>query len=532
MMKWLQDAVFYEIYPQSFYDANGDGIGDLIGIIEKLDYIKELGCNALWINPFYDSPFKDAGYDVGDYKKVAARYGTDEDAVRLFEEAHKRGIKVLIDLVPGHTSEEHEWFKESSKAEKNEYSDRYIWSDFIFNGIEGHPYIGGEAERDGVYMLNFFKCQPALNYGWLTPTEPWQKGIDDPACLATRKAMADVMRFWLEKGCDGFRVDMADSLVKEDDANKSGTCRIYRDILPGLWHDFPQAAFVSEWNNPDQAINGAGFDMDFYLNHPGNGVNSLFRDYITEGEDRSFFRADGHGDIMKFLEEYQPRYNKTMMSGYISLITCNHDTPRLTKTLTKREIELAYAFIFTMPGVPFLYYGDEIGMKYREDLPTKEGGYFRTGSRTPMQWNSGKNLGFSEADAADLYLPVDDAPDAPNVEDAMKDPDSLYHTVKDLIALRHAHKDLQANTYCEVIYAEKEKFPFIYKRGSFIMVLNPSRETMTNIIPAGFEKVYGIGDIEALPVDESDVLKVGPQSFAVFKATTEKAREAAIAWKQ
>ena len=203
MMKWLQDAVFYEIYPQSFYDANGDGIGDLIGIIEKLDYIKELGCNALWINPFYDSPFKDAGYDVRDYKKVAARYGTDEDAVRLFEEAHKRGIKVLIDLVPGHTSEEHEWFKESSKAEKNEYSDRYIWSDFIFNGIEGHPYIGGEAERDGVYMLNFFKCQPALNYGWLTPTEPWQKGIDDPACLATRKAMADVMRFWLEKGCDG-----------------------------------------------------------------------------------------------------------------------------------------------------------------------------------------------------------------------------------------------------------------------------------------------------------------------------------------
>jgi maltose alpha-D-glucosyltransferase/alpha-amylase len=149
-----------------------------------------------------------------------------------------------------------------------------------------------------------------------------------------------------------------------------------------------------------------------------------------------------------------------------------------------------------------------------------------------MQWNSGKNLGFSEADAADLYLPVDDAPDAPNVADAMKDPDSLYHTVKDLIALRHANKDLQANTYCEVIYAEKEKFPFIYKRGSFIMVLNPSRETMTNIIPAGFEKVYGIGDIEALPVDESDVLKVGPQSFAVFKATTEKAREAAIAWKQ
>ena len=164
--KWLKDAVFYEIYPQTFYDTNGDGIGDFNGIIEKLDYIKSLGCNALWINPCFDSPFKDAGYDVRDYKKVAPRYGTNNDLYRLFGEAHKRGIHVLLDLVPGHTSEEHEWFKQSQKAEKNEFSNRYIWTDFCFQRADGLGFIGGESERSGTYILNFFKCQPALNYGF------------------------------------------------------------------------------------------------------------------------------------------------------------------------------------------------------------------------------------------------------------------------------------------------------------------------------------------------------------------------------
>ena len=175
---WLKDAVFYEIYPQSFYDTNGDGIGDINGITEKLDYIKSLGCNALWINPCFDSPFKDAGYDVRDYRKVAPRYGTNEDLCRLFEQAHEKGIRVLLDLVPGHTSEEHEWFRESQKAEKNAYTDRYIWTDFCFEGAEGLPYIGGESERSATYILNFFKCQPALNYGFLNVRKPWQKPLN------------------------------------------------------------------------------------------------------------------------------------------------------------------------------------------------------------------------------------------------------------------------------------------------------------------------------------------------------------------
>ena len=224
MKQWLKDAVFYEIYPQSFYDTNGDGIGDLQGIIAKLDYIKELGCNALWINPCFDSPFKDAGYDVRDYKKIAPRYGTNEDAAALFKAAHEKGIRVLFDLVPGHTSEEHAWFQESCKPEHNEYSDRFIWTDSCFTAGDGMPFIGGETDRNGTYILNFFKCQPALNYGYGKINQKWQKPTTDPACVGTVEAMKDVMRFWLDMGCDGFRVDMASSIIKND--KDKPACRI------------------------------------------------------------------------------------------------------------------------------------------------------------------------------------------------------------------------------------------------------------------------------------------------------------------
>ena len=149
--KWLADAIFYEIYPQSFVDSNGDGIGDIPGITLKLDYIKDLGCNAIWLNPCFDSPFKDAGYDVRDYKKVASRYGTNDDLIALFDAAHRRDMHVILDLVPGHTSEEHEWFHRSCKAERNNYSDRYIWTDSWISGGDGLPFIGGESPRNGTY---------------------------------------------------------------------------------------------------------------------------------------------------------------------------------------------------------------------------------------------------------------------------------------------------------------------------------------------------------------------------------------------
>ena len=466
---WLKDAVAYEIYPQSFMDGNGDGIGDFRGLEAKLPYIRDLGCNMLWINPCFDSPFRDAGYDVRDYKRVAARYGTNEDLYRLFRSAHEMGIRVLLDLVPGHTSEEHPWFLESRKAEPNEYSGRYIWTDFWIRGCRDYPYIAGEAPRNGAYVLNFFKCQPALNYGWLHPTEPWQSATEAPEALATREAMKDVMRFWLDRGADGFRVDMAASLVKGDDAEKSGTCRIWRDIRDMLDREYPETALVAEWSDPPRALTGAGFHMDFYLDHPDNGYHTLMRDESGN----SFFAAKGEGDIRRFLNQYADWYRGTREDGYISLLTCNHDTPRPRRMLTAEELKLAYAFLFTLPGVPFLYYGDEIGMRYL-DLPTKEGGYVRTGSRTPMQWNGGKNLGFSEGRAEDLYLPVDPAADAPTAEDQAADPDSLLNTVKGLLALRHAHPDLQADGDFEILYIPEDGRALAYRRGNLILCVNPA----------------------------------------------------------
>lgn len=520
MKDWLKDAVFYEIYPQSFYDTNADGIGDFNGITEKLDYILSLGCNAIWMNPCYDSPFTDAGYDVRDYKKTAARYGTMEELVHLFEEVHKRDMHILLDLVPGHTSEEHEWFSESRKSSQNRYSHRYIWTDWWLKGGDGLNFVAGESERDGAYILNFFKCQPALNYGFLNPVQSWQKPIDDPDCLATRDAMVDVMRFWLKKGCDGFRVDMADSLVKNDNAKKNGTVAVWQDMLGKIHEEFPDAAFVSEWGRPEESI-PAGFDMDFYLDWCGNGYNSLFRDYEThlatpgakltaDTEDNSYFKKDGNGSIHHFLDEYLPRYENSKGKGYIALVTGNHDTPRISNNLSQCELKLAYAFLFTMPGTPFLYYGDEIGMHFL-DLPTKEGGYTRTGSRSPMQWDNSENKGFSRADASRLYLPVDASSDAPTVAAQEQAPDSLLHTLRQIIALRHANEALRDNDNLEILSRE----PLVYKRGELYMAVNPSASAKEYTLPkkAKYEALFSIGN----PVLKKQKLLLSGASFCMFR---------------
>ncbi len=506
---WLKNAVFYEIYPQSFYDSNGDGIGDIPGITEKLDAICSLGCNALWINPCFDSPFKDAGYDVRDYKKVAPRYGTNEDLMLLFHTAHKKGIRVLLDLVPGHTSEEHPWFRESCKAEKTPYDNRYIWTDNWFRGATGLNYVGGEAERSGTYVLNFFKCQPALNYGFLRTQEPWQLPCDHPDCIATREAMKDIMRFWLDRGCDGFRVDMAASLVKFDDEKNTATSAIWRNIREMLDRDYPEAVLVAEWGDPPLALS-CGFDMDFYLNGWKNGYSTLLRDYEGQEEDNSFFRAKAPArNIRRFLDTYEEWYRLTRDKGYISLITCNHDTLRPRYSLTYRELKLAYAYLFTMPGVPFLYYGDEIGMRYL-NLPTKEGGYSRTGSRSPMQWGNGKNLGFSTADPELLYLPVDPAEDAPTVQAQEKDPDSLLQTVKSILHLRHSLEDLQADSEYETLCDS----PYVYRRGQLILAVNPSlEETEVKIDLNGRQPIFRIGTV----LTSSSGFRLEAQSFAVFQ---------------
>ena len=216
---WLSTAVFYQIYPQSFYDSNRDGIGDIPGIIKKLDYIYSLGCNAIWINPCFESPFRDAGYYIADYYKVAKRYGTNSDLKHLFKEAKKRSIKICLDLVSGHTSIDHPWFRESCKAETNKYSNRYIWTKSVWESAgDDYRIINGFSERDGNFITNFFWFQPALNYGFARPdpAKPWQLSTSHPDVRTLRREIMNIMRYWLDMGADGFRVDMASSLVKGD----------------------------------------------------------------------------------------------------------------------------------------------------------------------------------------------------------------------------------------------------------------------------------------------------------------------------
>ena len=469
--EWLNNAVFYEIYPQSFKDTDGDGIGNINGITEKLKYIKELGCNAIWLNPCFDSPFGDAGYDVSDYYKVAPRYGSNEDIVRMFEEAHKLDMHVLLDLVPGHTSWEHPWFLESMKAEKNEYTDRYIWTDSIWESPEGYGSLRGISDRDGSCLVNFFTHQPALNYGFYKPDRPWQQPMDSEGALATRNVMKDVMAFWLSKGCDGFRVDMAGSLVKNDEEGK-GTIALWQDIRSFLDERFPEAVLVSEWGEPDKSILG-GFHMDFLLHFGPSHYNDLFRC------EKPFF--GGRGDASAFVEKYLESYAKAAGNGLICIPSGNHDMDRLARTINGERAKMAFAFLLSMPGAPFIYYGDEIGMRYVENLTSVEGGYGRTGSRSPMQWDDSVNAGFSDADSEKLYIPIDPGADRPDVKAQLKDDASLYNEVKKLIEIRQSHKALKNNGDISFICDGAEGKPLVYLRSSndgekILVALNPAGE--------------------------------------------------------
>lgn len=510
MPAWLENAVFYEIYPQSFFDLNGDGIGDLPGILQKLEYLGYLGINAIWLNPCFESPFQDAGYDISDYYRVAPRYGSNDDLHTLFGEARRLGIRILLDLVAGHTSTEHPWFKESCKSEPNRYSDRYIWTDSVWAwSVPGVQLVVGYAQRYGNYVTNFFHFQPALNYGFAVPDMrfPWQQSVDAPGPQACRQELKNIMKFWLDLGASGFRVDMAGSLVKNDPGGRE-TARLWQEVRTWLDRDYPEAALVSEWSNPPVAI-PAGFHMDFLLPYASPGYQSLFREPGGPSADaQSFFDRRGGGNIRTFLDDYLPLYQAAHGQGFIALPSGNHDiTPRLGNGRTAPDLELTFLFLLTMPGVPFIYYGDEIGMRSPASLPSKEGGYERTAARTPMQWDTAlPNAGFSSAPASQLYLPVDSAPDRPSVVAQRSDPGALLNHVRQLITLRLAHPALYSSGSFEPVYAEAGRLPFIYKRQSgeesLLVAVNPADRpcevTLDGALPAGPPEVlYGPGNVFA-----------------------------------
>lgn len=374
--------------------------------------------------------------------------------------------------------------------------------------------LRGISARDGSCAVNFFSHQPALNYGFYRPERPWQQPMDAPGPRATLAAMMDVMRFWLGLGCDGFRVDMAGSLVKNDE-NGKGTVALWQTVRAFLDREFPQAVLVSEWGEPDKSLLG-GFHMDFLLHFGPSHYNDLFRC------EEPFFSARGQGDASAFVKTYAENYAKTQGRGLICIPSGNHDMDRLARRLQGDELKIAFAFLLSMPGAPFLYYGDELGMRQVEGLTSIEGGYARTGSRSPMQWDATQNAGFSSAAAHKLYIPLDPAPDRPTAQAQAAAPGSLYCEVQKLIALRQAHPALQSRGGIRFLYAEPNACPLAYLRSgggeNILIALNPAARTVR--FPCAYtaaETLYAFGG--ALQT-ENGAAVLPPQSafFCLVKA--------------
>lgn len=477
---WLSEAVIYQVYPQSFFDSNGDGTGDLPGLIEKLPHIRSLGCNAVWVNPVFESPFRDAGYDVSDYRKVASRYGTNGDLKRLFLTAHEMGMRVILDLVAGHTSTEHPWFRASASAKPNRYSNWYVWApgDVFFQESKLNV-VAGYSERDNAYIPNYFYFQPSLNYGFAQPEKPWQLPVDHPDVLAVRAEMRAIMRFWLDQGADGFRVDMAHSLVKND-PGKIETSKFWREIREMFDADYPDAVLISEWFDPPAAI-GAGFHIDF-VSRPS--FHELFRE-------NPYFRSGGGGDASRFLKDFCTQLGKTKGLGLLGIPTSNHDWCRLTLGRTEEEVRVALAFLLTLPGVPFIYYGEEIGLAHATEYVAKEGGYSRNGARRPMQWDGSRNAGFSTAPPAEHYLPLDKSPTRPNVARQETDPDSILRLVRRLLALRKSEAALGNTGKFEPLPYGEGEYPLAFVRSKgrsrILAAFNPRGQAGACRIPADWQ---------------------------------------------
>jgi maltose alpha-D-glucosyltransferase/alpha-amylase len=472
---WLSSAVGYQVYLQSFADSNGDGIGDLPGLIAKLPYIQELGANLIWLTPCFVSPMRDAGYDVADYLQVDPRYGTNEDLERLFVEAEKHGIRVLLDLVAGHTSDQHPWFQRASEGPANELTDRYIWAESGWRTSDGDLRFNSGYADHGAFAINFFSHQPALNFGFADPSRPYQQAPDDPGPLATREAMRDVMRFWLERGAAGFRVDMAGSLVKAD-PHKIEIRRLWQDYRSWIEREYPGRVLVAEWSSPELAID-AGFHVDFMLHFGAPGYGHLFfNEFGIRNNHAAWFDRRGSGSFETFWRNWQHHHSRTTSRGLISLPTSNHDFQRpKVGPREDRDLAVMFAFLMTWPCLPFVYYGDEIGMRFVEGLPSKEGGYDRTGARTPMQWAPGPGAGFSAADPAVFYLPLDPAGDRPDVESQRAAEGSLWQRVRRLIGLRRGEAGLAPEAPFELLTRTDPGYPLAYVRGGeWLVILNPA----------------------------------------------------------
>ncbi len=449
---WYKDAVFYEISVRGFYDANGDGIGDFRGLTQKLDYLQWLGIDCIWLLPMYASPLRDGGYDIADYYEMLPEYGSIEDFRDFLDEAHRRGIRVIADLVVNHTSDAHPWFQEAVSSPDSPKRDWYVWSDdptkysearIIFTDTEKSNWTWHE-EAQQFYWHRFFSHQPDLNY-------------DNPE---VQQAILDVCDFWLGLGIDGFRVDAVPYLYEREGTNCENlpeTHQFLRVLRAHVEKNYPNALLLAEANQwPEDVVAYFGDGDEFQMGYHFPIMPRLFmalrqedRRPIVEILERTpdippncqwgmFLR--NHDELtleMVTDEERDYLYNEYAKDRRMRL---NVGIRRRLAPLmdnNRRRIELLHSLLFSLPGSPFLYYGDEIGMGDNIYLGDRDG------VRTPMQWSSDRNAGFSKADFEKLYFPVISNPvygyQTVNVETQTRYDTSLLHWMRQMIQLRKRH---------------------------------------------------------------------------------------------
>ena len=536
---WFKDAVFYEAPVKSFFDSDNNGIGDFRGMTEKLDYIKQLGVDCIWLLPMYPSPFKDDGYDISDFMSIHSDYGTVADFKALLDAAHERGLKVIADLVVNHTSDQHAWFQEGRKDPESPYRDYYVWSDdptryadariiFIDTEVSNWTY---DPEAGMYFWHRFFSNQPDLNY--------------DNSVV--QEEMLSIVRYWLDLGLDGFRCDAVPYLIEREGTiceNLPETHQFLQRLRRMVDDEFPGKILLAEANQwPEDVVEyfGTEDDPEFHMAFHFPLMPRMFmairredRIPIVEIMSRTppipdnaqwaiFLR--NHDELT--LEMVTDEERDYMYSEYAkdSMMRRNVGIRRRLAPLlenSRRKIELMHSLLFSLPGTPVIYYGDEIGMGDNVFLGD------RNGVRTPMQWSGDRNAGFSRADAARLYEPVIADPvygfQAVNVEAQERLPTSLLEWMRRIIRVRKRYRAFGRGSL-EFLNADNRTvlaYVRAYADEVLLCVVNLSRFVQPSQLDlsayAGWQPIELIGEIPFPHIGELPYfLTMGPHSFYWFR---------------
>lgn len=527
--QWYRRAVFYEVLLRAFGDSDGSGIGDLRGLIERLDYLQWLGIDCLWLPPFFPSPLRDGGYDVSDYTAVAAEYGSIEDFAELLTEAHARGIRVIIDLVMNHTSDQHPWFQSSRSMPEGPYGDFYVWRDddtaygdarIIFVDTETSNWAF-DPVRGQYYWHRFFSHQPDLNF-------------DNPEVVT---AMHNVVRFWCRMGVDGFRLDAVPYLVEEEGTsceNLPRTHELLRDLRAMVDEEFPGTVLLAEANQwPAQVVDyfgtpeGPGCHMCFHFpvmprifyalrEQRSQAIRDILHDTPTlpAGAQWATFLRN-HDELT--LEMVSTEERAAMYGWYAEdpRMRANVGIRRRLAPLlghSRAELELAHALLLSLPGSPFLYYGDEIGMGDNIWLPDRDS------VRTPMQWSPDRNAGFSIADPGKLYLPLVQSLTghygAVNVEAQYAQTTSLLHWIRGILEVRRTHPAFATGDF-QLLDADNEAvLAFLRTSGeeTILCVLNLANTARAAVIRvpehAGAQLVDVFGGAHFPPISPEGMMSI------------------------